>query len=515
MASVPPFLRQDDERVEYALGAAGIGLWEYHLSAAGAAAGAEPAPVGHERRQMVGDELYRSIHADDLDTVKSAVARAVDARSDFVVEYRQRMADGTVRWRQLRGHVEVDADGEPAHVIGVTIDVTEQRTIERQLRMAQKMEAVGQLAGGIAHDFNNILTAILGHSELLMELLDDSSPAARAASRIREAGEMASRLTRQLLAFSQRQVLRPEVLQLNTVVARTRVLFGRLLGETIAVVTVLADDVWKVFADAGQIEQILLNLAINARDAMPQGGTLTIGTSNVEVDEISAAGQEGMRPGRYVVVAVSDTGIGMDRETQAHIFEPFFTTKGRGHGTGLGLATVYGIVKQSAGYIAVSSQVGKGTTFEVYLPAAPDTAEVSGERQVTPAVGGHETVLLVEDQQEVRNATHDMLARYGYTVLAASSGAEALDLAARQGGAIDLLLTDVVMGGMSGRELARRLAEVRPTVRVLYMSGYTDDAIVRHGVLAPGVAFLHKPFSPRALASKVREVLDAERAPAV
>src|SRR5438874_2375386 len=383
------------------------------------------------------------------------------------------------------------------------------RSSEERLRQAQKMEAVGRLAGGVAHDFNNLLTVITSYSALLLEDLGSDDPKRDDVDQIRKAAEGAAALTRQLLAFSRQQVLQPKALDLKATVAGTEKLLKRLIGEDIQLTTVLARDLGVVKADPGQIEQIIINLAVNARDAMPTGGRLTIEAANVDMDEAYVRGHAPASPGRYVMLALSDTGIGMDEQTKARIFEPFFTTKEPGKGTGLGLATVYGIVKQAGGFIWVYSEPDQGTSFKVYLPEVDATAERPTAVPGARVPGGTETVLLVEDAAAVRAVTKQVLERQGYKVLEAADGEAALQLAQRHRGPIDLLLTDVVMPRLSGRELAGQFARLRPDTRVLYASGYTDDSVVRHGILESGTAYLQKPFSPESLARKVRDVLDA------
>src|SRR3989454_7109923 len=386
-------------------------------------------------------------------------------------------------------------------------DVTEQRRLQQQLVQSQKMEAVGRLAGGVAHDFNNLLTVILSYSDLLLEDRPRDAPDREDIEQIRKAAVGASALTRQLLAFSRQQVLEPRVLDVNTVVASTQKLLTRLLGEDISLTTSLAPGLGAVKVDPGQLEQIIMNLAVNARDAMPRGGRLSIETGNVEMDESYVRGHPVAHPGPYVMLAVSDTGIGMDAVTQARIFEPFFTTKEAGKGTGLGLATVYGIVKQSGGFIWVYSEPGHGTSFKIYLPRVDEPVSPAGG-PAPQVVGGSETVLVVEDVAAVRAVTRQMLERQGYCVLEAANGATALSLARQHHSAIHLLVTDVVMLEVSGRELADQLVQLRPDMKVLFMSGYTDDAVVRHGILQEGIAYLQKPFTPDTLARKVRSVLD-------
>jgi PAS domain S-box-containing protein len=400
-------------------------------------------------------------------------------------------------------------DGHLVRVWGTQRDVTEQRHLEEQFRQSQKMEAVGQLAGGIAHDFNNLLTAILGNTQLLLRELPPGDSKRGDVEEIRKASERAASLTRQLLAYSRRQMLQPEVLDLNVVVAEMDKMLRRLIGEHIALVAVLAPDLGRVRADPNQIEQVIVNLAVNARDAMPDGGKLTVETANVDLDEAFAQAHLGSVPGSYALLAVTDTGAGMDATVRAHLFEPFFTTKEVGKGTGLGLATVYGIVKQSGGYISVYSEPGHGSSFKIYLPRIATPAEAPAGPQKGGPAPGSETVLVVEDEPAVLTLSRRALEAQGYVVLAASDPLAALRVVERHGGTIHLLLTDVVMPGLSGRELADRLTAQRPGIRVLFMSGYPGDAVVQHGTLPSGSAFLQKPFSPDGLARKVRDVLDA------
>ena len=387
-------------------------------------------------------------------------------------------------------------------------DITERKHLEQMLRQAQKMEAVGQLAGGVAHDFNNLLGVIMGYGELLLEqrALNDSQR--KDIGEIQKACVRAALLTRQLLAFSRKQVLQPKVLDLNAVVAGAEKLLRRLIGENIELLVVLNPALGRVKADSGQLEQIIMNLAVNARDAMPEGGKLTIETSNVEIDEQYAAQHASALTGPHVMLAVTDTGCGMDAKTKAHIFEPFFTTKEFGKGTGLGLATVYGIVKQSGGSVWVYSEPGLGTTFKIYLPCVNPVLEiVSPSDKVEKLDGGSQTILIVEDDEALLQVTHRSLEEVGYAILAARSPAEAIHISESHPGPIHLMVTDVIMPGMSGDKLASYLSALRPEMKVLYVSGYTDDTIVHHGVLEPGLAFLQKPFSPRTLARKVGEVL--------
>jgi PAS domain S-box-containing protein len=401
-------------------------------------------------------------------------------------------------------------DGHLVRVWGTQRDVSDQRRLEEQFRQSQKMEAVGQLAGGIAHDFNNLLTAILGNTQLLLRDLPPGDAMRSDVEEIRKAAERAAGLTRQLLAYSRRQMLQPELLDLNVVVAEMDRMLRRLIGEHITLVSVPAPDLARVRADPSQLEQVLVNLVVNARDAMPEGGRLTIETANVDLDAAYAQEHLGAAPGAYAMLAVTDTGTGMDVTVRAHLFEPFFTTKEVGKGTGLGLATVYGIVKQSGGHISVYTEVGQGTSFKVYLPRVGAPDQPSAPVPARPAATrGSETVLVVEDEPAVLALTCRVLEAEGYTVLCASDGTDALRLVERHGGAIHLLLTDIVMPGMSGRELAEQLAVRRAGIRILYMSGYPGDAAVHHGTLVRGSAFLQKPFTPEGLCRRVRDVLDA------
>lgn len=424
-----------------------------------------------------------------------------------------RHKDGTPVRVSLSAALMRDRQGRPSGAMTLVADVTERRNLEDQLRQSQKLEAVGRLAGGLAHDFNNILTAIAGFAELTLLKLPAADPLARNVEEILTAANQASALTRQLMAFSRKQVLEPRVLDLNAVITGLEPMLRRLIGEDVDLITRLEPDLGAIRADPNHVEQIILNLAINAREAMPEGGRLMIDTTDVDLDEAYTRVHVGARPGPHVMLAVSDTGFGMDAETQAHIFEPFFTTKERGRGSGLGLSTVYGIVKQTGGSIRVYSEPSRGTTFRLYFPRIRGKIEAIPRIEVdeTPPTGT-ETVLLVEDDAMVRRVTREMLEGAGYTVIEAREGQEALEMVRTHTGVIDLMITDVVMPRMSGRETADRLTALRPTMKILYVSGYTDDAIVHHGLLEPGLAFLQKPFSRIVLTRKVREVLDQPRA---
>ena len=377
------------------------------------------------------------------------------------------------------------------------------------MRQTQKMEAVGRLAGGIAHDFNNLLTAILGSVDFLRRALGPEHPEHAETEEIQKAAVRAADLTRQLLAFSRQQVLAPKVLELDALVTNLEKMLRRLIGEDVELRFAPKAARAAVRADPGQLEQVIVNLVVNARDAMPRGGKLTIETATVDLDATYAWEHGTVEPGRYVMLAVTDTGVGIDRAARARLFEPFFTTKEFGKGTGLGLATVYGIVKQSGGYIWVYSEPGQGATFKVYLPRVePGGEPLAARPSPARALGGTETILLAEDEAAVRNLARRVLEKHGYKLLLAATGRDGVQLATQHAGPIDLLVTDVVMPEMGGRELAQRLAALQPGLKVLYLSGYTDDMIVRHGVLEAGVAFLQKPFTPDTLLRKIREVLD-------
>src|SRR5213083_2520251 len=414
------------------------------------------------------------------------------------------------RWFQTT-KLPLRLPGEDAlTMLGVATEITERKRLEEQLLQSQKMEAVGQLAGGVAHDFNNILTAIVGYTDLLAAELASNVRQLEDLEEIRKAARRAAALTRQLLAFSRKQVLEPRIIDVNAVVLNLDKMLRSLISENIELKTDLADNLGAARADPNQIEQVIMNLAINARDAMPDGGTVTIETGNVTLDDAYAGQHVSVIPGEYVMLAVSDTGCGMDAKTQSRIFEPFFTTKPAGRGTGLGLSTVYGIVKQTGGNIWLYSEPGKGTTFKVYLPAIAALPEDIGKvAPVEAARPGRGTVLVVEDDEQLRRLTHRALDAQGYTVLVADRGGTALDIARRHKGEIDLLLTDVIMPDTNGRKLAETIRAARPGMRVLYMSGYPDGAIASHGMLEPGVAYLAKPFTTEAITRRVREVLEA------
>ncbi len=471
-----------------------------------------------EERTSTLSDFVAMLHPEDRERIAAAIRRAHDPAGDgvFSVEQRVIRSDGEVRWLVTRSQTFFEGEGEarrPVRTVGAVYDATEWKRLEEQFRQAQKMEAVGQLAGGVAHDFNNLLTVINGLSELAFHQLRRDDPARELIAEALQAGERAAALTRQLLAFSRKQVLQPQVVDVNVALGGLSKMLLRLLGEDIGLRLEADAALGLVKVDPGQFEQAVINLAVNARDAMPGGGRLTVATRNAELGEGCAGRHPDARPGRYVLVAVSDTGHGMDAATRARIFEPFFTTKGPGRGTGLGLAMVYGFVKQSGGHVEVESEVGRGTTFKVYLPRSDETAP-SGLPAPGPLTlpGGRETILLVEDQDAVRAFARHVLLAGGYTVLEARDGEEALRVAQQCPGPIDLLVTDVMMPRMSGPHLAEQLARDRPGLRVLFVSGYADEALTRCGVTEAGPAFLAKPFNPAGLARKVRAVLDADGA---
>ena len=464
--------------------------------------------LGHDSAaDVLALDLARDVYADPAERDR-LLARDSYTEHDYdEVEATWKRKDGRLLTLQLNVRVARDAVGRVEYYETFVRDLTDQRRLQQQLVQSQKMEAVGRLAGGIAHDFNNLLTVITSYSDLLLEDLAPTDPMRQDVEQVRHAADGAAALTRQLLAFSRQQVLAPRVVNLSAVVQSVEKMLRRVIGEDVELVTSLAPDLGAVKADVGQLEQVLMNLAVNARDAMPTGGKLTLETANVEHDPNYAREQEASPVRRFVMLAVSDTGIGMDEATKARIFEPFFTTKEPGKGTGLGLATVYGIVRQSGGFIWVYSEPGRGTTFKIYLPEVDAPPDAAGGA-ATELPRGTETVLLVEDAAAVRAAVRQVLERQGYTVLEAPHGNAALALATAHEGPIHLLLTDVVMPGLSGRQVADQLKQLRPDTRVLYASGYTDDAVVRHGVLEAGIAYLQKPFTTGGLARKVREVLD-------
>ena len=505
-------LREDAERREFILNAAGIGMWEHDLTS-GRIDWSNTMEVIHGRPRSAFPDTLESflalVHPDDREGVAEAFHRFLQDGTEHTNEFRVVWPDDTTHWLERTAQVRRDEAGRPTFVFGVERDITRRRLLEDHFRQAQKMEAIGQLAGGVAHDFNNLLTAIVGFSELILEHPQADDIIRSDTREILKAAQSATALTRQLLAFSRRQTLEPLVLDLNALVGNMESMVRRLIGEQIRLETELEPSLWYVNADKSQIEQVVMNLAVNARDAMPTGGILRIQTSNAELDEAFVAQHPGSAAGRYVRTTVTDTGVGMDAAVRSHLFEPFFTTKGPGKGTGLGLATVYGAVRQSHGFVTVQSEVGQGASFAVYLPET--SYQMPSPIVVSPhfEMKGAETILLVEDQEEVRRITRETLARHGYTVLTANDALQALALLAHGTHQIDLLLTDIVMPGMDGRELGRQATRRYPHLHVLYMSGYAHVMTDANGILEPGLAFLQKPFTTTGLLNKVRQVLTA------
>jgi PAS domain S-box-containing protein len=466
---------------------------------------------------VAGYEQFLSrVFPEDRAFVSHSVERALKDGEALDYEFRIMLPDGRVRWIADQGKVGRDAQGRPLYLTGVCMDVTERRSAEERLRQAHRMESVGRLAGGVAHETNNQMSVVLGAAAFVLDRADIPDAVRADVEHIRKAADRTSRVTAQLLAFSRRQVLRPVPLDLNALVDSWEGVLGRVMGEDCTVLLRPGEGLGSIRADPGQLEQVLLNLALNARDAMPRGGTLTVETFAAELTPDYARRHSGIsiQSGSYAVLAVSDTGHGMSRETLGHVFEPFFTTKSIGHGTGLGLSTVYGIVKQSDGYVWAYSELGRGSTFKIYLPVT-ETAAVSPASPAHALLrpGRGESVLLVEDDEGVRSMTKRALEEGGYRVLEAADGFHALALLTSTDGPIGLVLSDVVMPGMSGRDLAERVAELRPGTPILFTSGYTDGEIVRRGLLDPEAAFIQKPFGPAAIVRIVRQRLEGASLP--
>jgi two-component system cell cycle sensor histidine kinase/response regulator CckA len=504
-------LRHSEERYRLLFDSGPHPMWVYDLDTLGFITVNEAAirHYGYTRDEFLAMTIEDIRPPEDIPKLREHLSHLEAEGSHPRAVWRHRTKDGRVLNVEVNRYT-LQFEGKRA-ALALAQDVTERLRLEQRLLQAQKMEAVGRLAGGVAHDFNNVLTAIFGYVEMVIADLPAHSPSRADLEEVRKAATRAASLTRQLLAFSRQQVLQPTVLNVNDVVQDIEKMLQRLIGDDVEVRVMLAPDVGNIRADTGQLEQIILNLAVNARDAMPTGGKLTIETAGADLTEEYADAHVPVIPGAYVMLAVSDTGSGMTAEVKARMFEPFFTTKGRGRGTGLGLATVYGIVKQSGGYIWVYSEPGLGTAFKVYLPRVDAPVEPATQApELKGTLAGTETVLLAEDDELLRPLARSLLLKLGYTVLDAPNAAEALVAAGEHQGTIHLLITDVVMPGQSGRDLARALAQSHPDTKVLYMSGYTDDAIVHHGMLDPGLNFLQKPFTPATLARKVREVLDAK-----
>jgi PAS domain S-box-containing protein len=503
-------LRKAEERTRFALEAAHAGVWEADLRSRRVTwSDSMRAVQGFSSEEFSGTltSFLLLVHPNDRDRVTALLDPDQNQPQDFATEFRVLWPDGTTHWVEAHGRVLRDETGRPARVLAMAQDVTARRTLEEQVHQAQKIEAVGQLAGGLAHDFNNLLTVILGYGRLLEADLAEDDARRQDATEVVRAGERAAELTRQLLAFGRRQVLQPAVIDLNALIADLHRMLARLIGEHIQVDLKLSDDAGPIRADPGQIEQVIVNLAVNARDAMPRGGTLTIATSAVDVESPAGRGLD-VAPGPHVLLSIADTGVGMTDATRRRIFEPFFTTKERGKGTGLGLASVFGIVKQSDGAIQVTSAPGSGSQFDLYFPAALGAPEVAGPAGLSRrAPGGSETIMLVEDEAAVRALAQTILSRSGYTVLAAASADDAARLAAEHP-PVDLLLTDVVMPGASGPTIHRRLSERQAGLRVLYMSGFAEEAIAEHGIVRSGVPFLPKPFTAPDLTRAVRAAID-------
>lgn len=465
----------------------------------------------YRAEELIGQKVHKLVHRENIDMVDQNIARLLTGQvlRHTVKSIRR---DGTICFMELNERKITLPNGEEG-ILSIAQDISEHKILEEQFRQAQKMEAVGRLAGGIAHDFNNLLTVIRGYSELILNRLDVSDPIYRNIKQIDKAGERAESLTRQLLAFSRKQILQPRVLNLNELIRDMEKMLLRLIGEDVRITMNLDSQLGHIKADRGQIEQVIMNLIVNARDAMSGGGTLTLETANVYFTEASARLPEYLAPGYYALLSISDTGIGMSKETQLRIFEPFFTTKPKGEGTGLGLSTVYGIVKQSGGSIWVQSEVGKGSTFKIYLPIIEEEIdEESVKMYLDENLRGDETILIVEDEDDVRNLTSEILSFYGYSVLKAKAGNNALKITENYPRKINLILTDVVMPQMSGYELVEKLKPKNPNMKVVYMSGYNESAIVKNGELREEIEFIQKPFLPIDLVRKIREVLNINRA---
>ena len=514
-------LRESEQRMELALHGADLGTWDWDI---------ETGDLTFNERwaEMLGytlDEIEphlntweKLLHPDDMPGVQEVLNAHLEGKTDFYeTEHRLRHKSGEWVWVLDKGRViERDAEGKPLRACGTHLDITERKRAEAekeklqaQLNQAQKMEILGQLSGGIAHDFNNLLTVICGYSDMLMPMLPANDPKRKMIDAIQEAGYQAAALTRQLLAFSRKQVLEPKVLDLKAVVSNVEKILRRLIGEDIRLTFVLDPTISPVKIDPGQLEQVIINLALNARDAMPRGGQLAIETVNAKLTVENCPPD--CKPGSYVLLSVTDTGSGMTPEVKARIFEPFFTTKEPDKGTGLGLATVYGIIKQSEGHITVCSEPGQGTTFTIYLPQVRESLPSGKSLQgVHLMPHGNETALLVEDEDAVRTLAEHVLRRCGYTVLAAADGREAVRLAQSHQGPIHLLISDVVMPHIDGRVVAEQVAALIPGIKVLFVSGYMDDVVIRHGIVQAETPFLQKPYSPSQLAQKVREVLNRQ-----
>ena len=521
-------LLKSREQLEMALSGSNAGLWDLRFDPDAPHQISDEIYLSPRLKGFIGfggDEFPNSVSAwqsrilpEDLDVLRRSAQEHLEGRREIhEAEYRIRHRDGSIRWIHTRGKIHRDDHGVPIRWSGMDWDITERKRMEQemaslqeQLRQAQKMEAIGRLAGGIAHDFNNALTVIRGNCQLSLLDLHEADPLYGNLKEIELCVDRAARLTQQLLAFSRKQVMEVKVVDPNGLIEDLQKILRRILGEDIELTTFLEEGVGKVRVDPGQMEQAVINLVVNARDAMPRGGKLTIETANVELDEAYARKHVAVTPGPYVMLSVSDTGVGMPPEVRERVFEPFFTTKGAGKGTGLGLSMVYGIVKQSGGNIWVYSEMGKGTTFKIYLPRVEGPVEERREEALEGIPQGSETVLVVEDEEVVRKLAARLLRKQGYKVLEAPDGGKAFMLCEQYDERIDLILSDVILPGMDGRQVVERLQKIHPEAKALYMSGYTDNVIVHHGMLEQGIHFVQKPFTLESLARKVREVIDGK-----
>jgi signal transduction histidine kinase/ActR/RegA family two-component response regulator/HAMP domain-containing protein len=509
-------LQESTSRLLEALTVARMTSWAWDVEADTISWGGQEGRVfgaAGKPRDPTFKSFLEVIHPADKTNVEESLLRAARSGERCDLDFRVLDPGGRTRWLTLRGQAADGVGGSNVRVVGLVMDVTDRRQLEEQLLQSQKLEAIGRLAGGVAHDFNNLLTGILGYATFALKTMAANHPARNDIIEIERAAVRAAALTGQLLSYARRQMVAPKLVRLNDLIDNIENLLQRLLGEDISLETRYAEDLWPARIDPSQFEQVIINLSVNGRDAMPRGGRLTIETRNCTLDDSYTYQHPEVAPGEYVMLAVADSGHGMDPVTQARIFEPFFTTKEQGKGTGLGLAVCYGIVKQAGGHVWVYSEPGRGTTFKVFLPRSIEEEEPATvlEGSDTPSIAGTETVLVVEDESVVRSLAVRALVDQGYRVLQAPDGQEALITSRAYEGEVHLLVTDVVMPGMNGKELADRLATERPGLRVLYVSGYTDHAVVRHGVLEEGIAFLSKPFDLRDLVRTVREVLDSGR----
>ena len=509
------------ERISMATRSANVGIWDWDVQNSQLTWDDQMyALYGQKKEEFSGayETWVNGLHPDDRAFCKEETRLALRGEKHYDTEFRVVWPDGSVHHLKAKGEVIRGVGWKPLRMIGVNYDITERKraetsksTLESQLQQAQKMESIGRLAGGVAHDFNNMLTIILGYTELILMQMEATSPFRSPLEEIKKASNRSSDLTRQLLAFARKQTIAPKVLDLNEVVTSMLNMLQRLIGEDIHLLWHPATNLWQIKMDPSQVDQILANLCVNARDAIANVGKITIETARITLDEEYCAANPGFSPGEFALLAVSDDGSGMNKITMAQIFEPFFTTKSLGEGTGLGLATVYGIVKQNKGFINVYSELGQGTTFKIYLPRYEGkSAQVRTEFTSKALSQGEETILLVEDDTSILKMTRALLERQGYTVLAASTPSEAIRLAKNHSGEIGLLLSDVILPDMNGRDLSDNLKILRPQLKCLFMSGYTANVIAHHGVLDEGVNFIHKPFTAEDLTNKVREVLDSK-----